>query len=325
LDIADPVVISGGLHFANADEATAGKDALKALANLARDELKKFRQELLDKVIGDGKVAPIDELPMAALSLLGLGAIERLDEFLAKPPLTRSGKSLAVEIKLPGGSGFVGMAAVGAGLLLPAVQKVRDAAGRVTSQNNLKQIGLALHNYESAYGSFPPAAICDKKGKPLLSWRVAILPFIEQNNLYQQFKLDEPWDSEHNIKLSRTLVKVYMHPQAPASTEVGLTHYRVFHSNGALFDLIKNRRIADITDGTSNTWMVFESAEGVPWAKPDDFEYDPKKPLPKFASFSRGGFNVLFADGSVRFISDTTPEKTLRAMITAHGGEVIDE
>jgi hypothetical protein len=326
LSIADPVVISGGLHFVNADDATAGEEALKALAALAREEMKKFRQELLDKVIGDGKVAPIDELPMAALSLLGLGAIERLDEFLAKPPLTRDGKSLAVVIKLPGGSAFVGMAAVGVGLMLPAVQKVRDSAARLTSANNLKQIGIAFHSYHDTYGHMPSAAICDKNGKPLLSWRVALLPFVEQNALYQQFNLDEPWDSEHNIKLSRTMVKVYMHPQAPASAEVGLSHYRLFHGKDAIFDLkAKNRNLATIADGSSNTWMVVEAAEGVPWTKPDDFEYDPKKPLPKFAPFARGGFNALYGDGSVRFIRDTTPEKIIRAMITANGGEVIDE
>jgi prepilin-type processing-associated H-X9-DG protein len=325
LDIADPVVISGGLHFVNAEDATAGEEALKALATLARDELKKFRQELLDKVIGDGKVAPIDELPMAALSLLGLGAIERLDEFLAKPPLTRNGKSLAVEIKLTGGSGFVGMAAVGVGLLLPAVQKVREAAGRAQSQNNLKQIGLALHSYHDAHGKFPPASICDKKGKPLLSWRVTILPYIEQDNLYKQFKLDEPWDSEHNIKLSKTLVKVYMHPAAPNTSGEALTHYRLFHGKDAMFDLIKDRTFANVTDGLSNTIMVVEADEGVPWAKPDDFEYDAKKPLPKFPSFVQNGFNALFGDGSVRFISNKVSEKTLRALITANGGDIIDD
>src|SRR5262245_11036025 len=78
---------------------------------------------------------------------------------------------------------------------------------RRASANNLKQIGLALHNYHDTYGKLPPAAICDKAGKPLLSWRVAILPFIEQNALYKQFKLDEPWDSEHNKKLAEVLVK----------------------------------------------------------------------------------------------------------------------
>src|SRR5438132_8532158 len=83
------------------------------------------------------------------------------------------------------------------GLLLPAVQKVREAAGRAQSQNNLKQIALAVHNYHDVYGHFPQD-ITDKNGKPILSWRVAILPFIEQDNVYKMFKLDEPWDSENN-------------------------------------------------------------------------------------------------------------------------------
>ena len=177
------------------------------------------------------------------------------------------------------------MAAVGVGLMLPAVQKVRESAARISSANNLKQIGLAVHNYHDTYGHMPPAAICDKNGKPLLSWRRRLLPFVEQNALYQQFKLDEPWDSQHNIKLSRTMVKVYMHPQAPASAEVGLSHYRLFHGKDAMFDLkAKNRNLATVADGLSNTWMVVEAAEGVPWTKPDDFEYDAKKPLPKFAA-----------------------------------------
>jgi prepilin-type processing-associated H-X9-DG protein len=191
--------------------------------------------------------------------------------------------------------------------------------------NNLKQIGLAMHSYHDAYQHFPPAAICDKKGKPLLSWRVAILPFIEQDALYKQFKLDEPWDSEHNIKLSRALVKVYMHPQAPPEAmEKGLSYYRLFYGKDAPFDLVVGKGLNAIADGTSNTFMVVEAEEGVPWTKPDDFEYDAKKPLPKFGKFSAGGFNALFCDGSVRFISESTPEKTLRAFITANGGEVID-
>ena len=82
----------------------------------------------------------------------------------------------------------------------------------------MKQIGIALHGYHDAYGTFPPAAICDKKGKKLLSWRVAILPFLEQDNVYRQFKLDEPWDSDHTKKFSATKVKVFMDPRLPNST-----------------------------------------------------------------------------------------------------------
>jgi prepilin-type processing-associated H-X9-DG protein len=325
MDIAGELQFDAGLSFANADDAKAGEEALKQLAAMGRTELKKVHQEMLDKVLGDGKIAPLEKLPEATLALFALGSIERLDEFLANPPIKRDGNSLNASIKLPGGSGVIGVAAVGVGLMLPAVQKVREAAARAQSSNNLKQIAIAMHNYESTYGNLPPAAICDKKGKPLLSWRVAILPFIEQDNLYKQFKLDEPWDSEQNLPLSRTLVKVYLHPQGPPEAiEKGLSYYRLFTGDDTPFGLIKGKRLLDITDGTSNTFMVVEAEEGVPWTKPDDFEYGAKKPLPKFGKFSAGGFNAAFCDGSVRFISNSTPDKTLRALITANGGEVFE-
>src|SRR5207302_1956982 len=104
------------------------------------------------------------------------------------------------------------MSGFSAALLLPAVQKVRMAAGRTRSANNLKQMALATINYADAFGRAPAAAICDKNGKPLLSWRVAILPFIEQDNLYKQFHLDEPWDSDHNKKLLARMPNVYALP-----------------------------------------------------------------------------------------------------------------
>src|SRR5438045_1511259 len=76
---------------------------------------------------------------------------------------------------------------------------------RLTSSNNLKQIALAFHSFHDTYGGMPAAAICDKAGKPLLSWRVAILPWIEEGALYKQFKLDEPWDSKHNKALLKKM------------------------------------------------------------------------------------------------------------------------
>src|SRR5207253_8597338 len=143
-----------------------------------------------------------------------------------------------------------------------------EAAGRTTSSNNLKQMALAMHNYADVYrGDMPAHAIYSKDGRtPLLSWRVAILPYIEQDALYKQFKLDEPWDSEHNKKLIPLMPKLYAVPAAPLKP--GETHYRVFVGGGALFDLAKPVRLVDTTDGTSNTLMVVETADTVVWTKP---------------------------------------------------------
>ena len=195
-------------------------------------------------------------------------------------------------------------------------------ASRIRDQNNFKQIALAMHNYHDAHGHFPPAAICNKDGKPLLSWRVAILPYVEQQYLYKKFRLDEPWDSEHNKKLLPLMPNVYA-LSGVAGEGASMTYYRVFVGPEAGFLLEKGRRLADITDGTSNTWMVVESQEGVPWTKPDELPFDRNQPLPQLGNFFNGGFNAAFMDGSVRFYPKPPPEQTIRALITPSGGEII--
>ena len=204
------------------------------------------------------------------------------------------------------------------GLLLPAVQKVREASSRIRCANNLKQIGLAFHNYHDVNNGLPPASIVDKKGKPMLSWRVMILPYIEQDNLYKQFKLDESWDSEHNKKLIDKMPPTYAIPSKLAKP--GMTHYRVFVGNGAMFDWVQGAGFNSVSDGLSNTWMAVEAEEGVPWTKPDELEFDPQKDLPKLGKFFKGGFNVLYGDGSVRFYKKVP--QSAKAMITKSGGEV---
>jgi hypothetical protein len=312
------------LLYTNAQQATDAETAAKAGLLQVRMLLNKSKEELTRKVFGDGKPATLDELPEAAASLFGLGLLNRVDEFLAAPPLKKDGTSLALSLQLPqGGSAVLSMGAVSSALLLPAVQKVRGAAARMQDQNNLKQMGLAMHNYHDVHRGLPPAAICDKDGKPLLSWRVAILPYIEQENLYKQFKLDEPWDSEHNKKFIPLMPQVYMVPAAP--TKPGETHYRVFVGGGAMFDVAKGARLVDIIDGTSNTIMITQTAESVPWTKPAEIPYDPQKPLPKLGGYyPEGLFHVAWGDGSVRAIRGNIEEGTLRAMITRAGGEVFN-
>jgi hypothetical protein len=211
--------------------------------------------------------------------------------------------------------------------LLGLFLKPMAASGRAQSSNNLKQIGLALHNYHSIHNVFPAAAIVDKKGKPLLSWRVAILPYIEQDNLYKQFKLDEPWDSGHNLKLSKTVVKVYSLPYGPPEKgKENHTHYRAFVGNSAAFDMIQGLRLAQFSDGTSNTLLVVEAAESVPWTKPEEIEFDPQKPMLKHLRFNeKNPCMTLFADGSVRALSNTLKEDILRLLIQRDDGQPIPD
>jgi prepilin-type N-terminal cleavage/methylation domain-containing protein/prepilin-type processing-associated H-X9-DG protein len=211
-------------------------------------------------------------------------------------------------------------------LLLPAVQAAREAARRAQCVNNMKQIGLAMHNYVSANNAFPAPVIADKDGKPLLSWRVAILPYLEQQELYNKFHLDEPWDSPHNKALIDEMPNVYVCPSR-GQVQPGTTTYRMFVGQGAFSEKDQGTPLAGITDGTSNTIMVVEAAEAVPWTRPDsDLEFDPdaKASLQGAGSPHPGGFNALFADGSVRFIKDSVAAQVFRALITRAGGEVIN-
>jgi hypothetical protein len=222
-------------------------------------------------------------------------------------------------------------------LLLPAVQKVREASARIQSANNLHQIGLAMHNYNSATQSLPAdnlqalpggGALVANYGKPGLSWRVALLPYLGEDLLYKQFNLNEPWNSPHNMTLLTRMPKVYQHPNADSSkTAAGLTYYRVFVGPQTAFDPTAGHPIhlpGDFPDGTANTLLVVEAADPIEWTRPEtsDFEYSPNKPLPKLGILS-SGFNVLLADGSTRYAQKNISETTLRAVITRNGGEVV--
>jgi RNA polymerase sigma factor (sigma-70 family) len=198
-----------------------------------------------------------------------------------------------------------------------------DGEARARSRNNVKHFGLAMHNFASKNdGRFPPAAI-NKGGKPLLSWRVAILPFVEQNDLYQAFHLDEPWDSPHNRLLLKLMPEVYASP-VPAKRQPGLTYYQAFVGKGAMFDGDQGTKLDDVPDGTSTTVLIAEAAEPVPWTKPEDLPFDMDRPLPKLGGLFEGGCHVLMADGSALFVGRTIDAETLRALITRNGGEVIN-
>lgn len=204
---------------------------------------------------------------------------------------------------------------------------------RQQSANNLKQITLAMHSYHDTYQGMPPQSINDAEGKPLLSWRVAILPFVEELSLYREFDLSLPWDHPHNKKLIDKMPKIYAAPSL-GQGQSGLTYYQVFSGKGMPLDVQGRKNISkgfpgtsknflQITDGTSNTILAAEAAEPVIWTKPDDLVYDAKQPLPKLGGVFKNGFHVALIDGSVFFKRNTLSEKTLRLAIEPNDGNVI--
>ena len=213
-------------------------------------------------------------------------------------------------------------------LLLPAVQSGREAARSSQCRNNLKQIAIAFHCYHAVYNTFPPAYIPDKDGKPMHSWRVLILPFMEQQSLHQQYNFNEPWDSPRNQRVTGTVVPAYKCPSALGGpTE---TNYMVVTGPGTLFEGAEACSMAKISDGLSNTILVVEvGGTGVNWAEPRDL--DGRKVSPPFSpprpdaagSYHAGHLNVALGDGSTRPLSDSIDPATVRGLTTRAGGEQI--
>jgi prepilin-type N-terminal cleavage/methylation domain-containing protein len=223
----------------------------------------------------------------------------------------------------------IAIIAVLVALLLPAVQQAREAARRSQCKNNLKQIALALHNYHEVYGAFPPAYVADASGKPMHSWRVLILPFLEASPLYSEYNFSEPWDGPNNSRLLSRMPPVYAcpsHGNAPGGTT---TAYAAVFGEHCVFRGSEPVKFMDIPDGLSNTLIVAEATEaGIPWMKPEDVDIAKHPSLGDRAGFSSnhtGGIHALLGDGSVRFIAQSLPEQVLKALSTRDGSEPISD
>jgi hypothetical protein len=208
---------------------------------------------------------------------------------------------------------------------------------RLQTTNHMKEIGLAFHSYLDEHKRLPPAAVCDAAGRPLLSWRVMLLPYLEQQKLFGEFKLDEPWNSDHNIKLLGRMPSVYT-VDYRAAPKPHTTFFQVIVGPGTPFESGLIRQLpGSFPDGTSNTILVVDAAEAVPWTKPEDLIYDPGMPLPPiganisverfglrelfgWGSLRKKGAMALLADASVRRI-DNVGEETLRRAIVRNDGK----
>ncbi|MGA2259232.1 MAG: DUF1559 domain-containing protein [Thermoguttaceae bacterium] len=186
----------------------------------------------------------------------------------------------------------------------------------------MQQIGLAMMVYASTNGHCFPPAVIEKDGKPLLSWRVALLPYMNEDALYQQFHLDEPWDSPHNLELAKTVPFLFQSSNSPKD---GKTRVMVFTGTGAAFDGGKKLCVDEIRDGLHKTILCVEAGpdKAVPWTKPEDLPFDPENPLAALGNVSPEGFLATFFDNHVMQLK--IDNKTLKALITPDGGEPIDE
>jgi hypothetical protein len=311
-----------GAAARNADKAA--RDALQ----MGRQQIAKAMEDANNRVMKpEVPDSSLRALPEALANLFTLAALKSMDELLDQPPFSQQGDALVLDYRFdPVSPQTLAMASAFMwGTVMPATEVVRRTTASAAANNNLKQIAIAMHNYEATY-QYMPAALFSKDGKkPLLSWRVALLPYLEQEKLFREFKLDEPWDSDHNKKLLEKMPDVFKDPAAPPTNEPGMTHYQIFVGGGAGFKMQpQGSRIFEITDGTSNTIMVATTTDPVPWTKPGDITFALGKPLPKLGLGGKPPVVAMF-DGSVRSIKKDTSERTIKSAITASGGELMPE
>ncbi len=213
-------------------------------------------------------------------------------------------------------------------LVAPPVRAAQLAAQRTQRMNQFKRIVLAMLNYESARGSYPPQATHTDDGKPLLSWRVHILPYMEEGELYKQFRLDEPWDSEHNRLLIPLMPEVYADPDRAFAhrNAAGRTTYHVPTGPGTLFAGMSGPLIKDVTDGLSNTVMLVEvpADSASAWTEPKDWLVDFDNPMQAIRRNDRDYIIAAFCDGSVRILSLSMDTEIFKSLFTIAGGEQVD-
>jgi prepilin-type processing-associated H-X9-DG protein len=208
-----------------------------------------------------------------------------------------------------------------------AADKSMEKSRLVERMNRLRHFILAMFNFESANKHFPPAAVCDKSGKPLLSWRVAVLPFLGEGELYKQFHLDEAWDSPHNRPLVEKMPDIFADPdpRVQANAGAGKTTFQVPVGKETIFFNNEGTAIREITDGSANTIAIIEVDPqlAIEWTKPGDWNVDMAHPAQAFGNMPR--VVAAYADGHVETLTrNKWSDNQLRAQLTRAGGEPVE-
>ncbi|MDA7904411.1 DUF1559 domain-containing protein [bacterium] len=321
-----PELVESVVLEANFDGQQKGSLKITAVDDSAGNQI----ENMVDTGIQMGRQVLVGEMTRQianldpSMQLAFQAYFERAGQFMEdqiRP--TRNQKTILFEAKNQGGQ-ISNVAVIGTltAMLLPAVQQAREAARRTSSMNNLKQIGLAFYNYFEVHRKFP-SNIRDKDGRPLLSWRVAILPYLEESKLYDEFHLDEPWNSEHNIQLLSKMPQVFANPNLELENR---TVYLGFEGNDTTFGE-KTIGFAQILDGTANTILAVEANEdaAVNWSAPQDIPFDPALDVNTVGNLRPGGFNALLLDGSVMFFPNSIEQQALKNWIQKSDGNIVED
>lgn len=243
------------------------------------------------------------------------------------PPQSAEPKPSQFRPTLLGCLAVMGILGLLIALLLPLYRPgSREGSRRMMCGNNLRQIGLALQIYADKYGALPPAHTVDAEGKPLHSWRTLILPFMEQEPLYQKIDLSKPWDDPANKFAFDVATPGYMCPSANCPD----THtvYMAVAVPGGCFKSTESRKLSEITDGLASTLMVIEVdvTQAVHWMAPtDSIDFDLLKPKSGIRLQHSHGYQAVFVDGSVHFLRADIDPETLQSLITIDGKDVVGE
>ena len=216
-----------------------------------------------------------------------------------------------------------------AGLLLtPASTSPGSMPKRVQCRHQLRQLGFALLNYEAVNGRLPPAFITDGNGKPMHSWRVLILPYIEQSELYRQYRFDEPWDGPNNSKLAEVNVDVFRCPCR--NCKPGHASYSIVASPNGAMRPDYGCELKDVTDGMDKTGLIVESSRDVPWTKPETLAVDElfealrpngSQSEERHTNSPRRNFSVAYIDGRVGRIGGGGTCEAYDALFSIDGNE----
>ena len=266
-------------------------------------------------------------LSMPCLFFAGIPAIICGFLGLSKAKQTGVGYGVAMAGLLLGVFGTIVCTGVSGVGMYYSTFKVKEAAHRSTMVNNLKQTGLAMQNYHDTFAKLPPP---DEQGSggssglpadKRLSWRVTVLPYIEQGMIYSRFDRDSAWDSPKNKDFAKTKVKVYADPEPDSGPD---TRIRVFVGPKAVFQPGTPNQLSlpTVRDGVSNTIFAVEAGDTVPWPQYKELPFDPNGPLPSLGRPNESGFLVVYLDGHVQFVKKNVDPKVLKGAITPAGGEL---